>query len=371
MKPIVVVTQTEAHLPPSLQDLQLLYRVERVSFEEITPARLAESSLGLISMARVEREHADRLKAVLEAEPGIRCIGMVSPERRQETVQAQALGLADLWDRDEPASLAVGKIRRLLGTYGVPALADDIPEATRVGVLEACEAFETAVMSTVVGEALPLGSCNRAVSAIMSALKVDGLTVWLSTVQNHHSPTFCHSLMVTGLVLQFVDVLGVTERDSVQMGIGAMLHDLGKVKLPLAVLDKPVEQLSEEERNLIALHPEYADVILKGQPAVPAIVRNMMVAHHEYLDGTGYPMGLMGDEISACLRILSICNLYAGMIDRYRNDHPSSPRQAFATLFGMGRKLDADLLALFREVVLDRETVAPRPGRMDMPRLIN
>jgi HD-GYP domain-containing protein (c-di-GMP phosphodiesterase class II) len=99
------------------------------------------------------------------------------------------------------------------------------------------------------------------------------------------------------------------------------------------------------------MHPEYGlEALLKSEDAVQAEMRDIVVHHHEYLDGSGYPHGLQGNEISDLVRIMTISDIYGALIERRSYKPPLSSQKAYDMLVEMGPKLDKDLLREFRFV---------------------
>jgi len=93
--------------------------------------------------------------------------------------------------------------------------------------------------------------------------------------------------------------------------IGGLLHDLGKISIPESILSKP-GKLSKEEWNLIRVHTRQGYDILKDT-GFPWPVEDMALHHHERMDGSGYPDGIKGDELSLEVRILGVCDVVEAM----------------------------------------------------------
>lgn len=359
MKPILFVFKTDTALPRCLEEVGVAFKLDTVGFAGFTPELVSDCAFVVVSMALVERDDAERLREVFSQVHDVPRAALVDPYKSQQVVQAGSLGLTEHWDKSTSGHIILRKIRSSLKAYGAPELDANVPDATRKGVMEACIAYEGVVLANALNQALPFRQVRDAAFGIAEALRMDGLSVWLSAIQDHHSATFCHCLMVSGLVVQFAEFLDIPEGEQNLLGVGALLHDLGKVKLPLSILDKS-GPLSEMEQNLVSLHPEYAQAILDGYPELPYIVRDMAVYHHENLDGTGYPYGLKGDEISRWVRLLSICNAYANLIDTHSGKEGLSPEQALESLSRGKGKLDMDLLGRFRDFILTvPETSSP------------
>jgi HD-GYP domain-containing protein (c-di-GMP phosphodiesterase class II) len=160
-------------------------------------------------------------------------------------------------------------------------------------------------------------------------------------------------LLVTGIAADFGLSLGLSQADNQRLYSAAMFHDIGKAKIPLAVLDKP-GRLDARERALIETHPVAGYNVLKGNPAICPEILDAVRHHHEYLDGSGYPDALCAASISDLVRILTISDIFAALIER-RSYRPTMPReQAYEIIRNMEGKLERPLVAAFRAVALNR-----------------
>lgn len=185
-------------------------------------------------------------------------------------------------------------------------------------------------------------SCNE----IIESLADNSIGSWLSTVRQHDSYTYRHSMTVSGLAVSFAMHLGMRNADVQRIGVGALMHDIGKVKIPLSILDKP-GKLSPEERAEIAKHPGYSAEILRNDGQFDDEVIEIALRHHELLDGTGYPDGLTGDQISDPVRIMTIVDIYSALIDKRAYKEAMLAEKAYQILLDMGDKLDRDILKAF------------------------
>ena len=93
------------------------------------------------------------------------------------------------------------------------------------------------------------------------------------------------------------------------LAVGGLLHDVGKLSVPDDILKKPAG-LDDDEFALIRRHPDWGHELVGRVAAYPEAVRSLVRDHHERLDGTGYPRGLAGDEISLDTRILAVCDVF-------------------------------------------------------------
>jgi len=212
-----------------------------------------------------------------------------------------------------------------------------------------------ASMFTAVASGAPIdvaGARNTG-DKIAEAIEEHGLSKWLATVRRHHEGTYQHCLLVTGIAVDFGLSLGFRKKDIERLYSAAMFHDIGKATIPLSVLDKP-GRLDDGERALIETHPGAGYDILKDNDAISPEVLDGVRHHHEYLDGSGYPDKLCAESICDLVRVLTISDVFAALIEdrRYR---PPMPRvEAYNILCGMNGKLERALVAAFRDVALSR-----------------
>jgi putative nucleotidyltransferase with HDIG domain len=180
-----------------------------------------------------------------------------------------------------------------------------------------------------------------------------GFSNWLGTVRRHHEGTYQHCLLVTGTASAFGLHLGLAKADLERLYSAAMFHDVGKARIPLAVLDKP-GRLDDQERALIETHPAIGYHALQGTPGLSPEILDAVRHHHEYLDGSGYPDGLGAASISDLVRILTISDIFAALIEDRRYKAPMPRAQAYQILTGMRGKLEMPLVSAFKDVALNR-----------------
>jgi putative nucleotidyltransferase with HDIG domain len=177
------------------------------------------------------------------------------------------------------------------------------------------------------------------------------LREWLTTVGCHHADTFRHCLFVTGFAVAFAQHLGMREDDQRRLVRAALLHDVGKAFIPPAILDKP-GLLDEEEKNEIRKHPRLGYEALAAQGGYPPEMLDVVLHHHEFLDGTGYPDGLRAEQISDIVRLTTIVDIYAALVESRPYRVPFTHAKAFSIMEKMEGKLDQHLLVAFRPVTL-------------------
>jgi putative nucleotidyltransferase with HDIG domain len=162
--------------------------------------------------------------------------------------------------------------------------------------------------------------------------------------------TYRHSLEVAATATALGRRLGLARAQLVEVELGALLHDVGKLRLPCELLSKP-SALNEEERRLIRLHPIWgAEMVARipGLEAVALIVR----LHHERPDGLGYPHGLPRERIPLATRIVSVCDAYGAMTKPRPYSAPLDLDAALAELERhAGTQFDSDVVDALTEFV--------------------
>src|SRR4051794_1323224 len=122
-----------------------------------------------------------------------------------------------------------------------------------------------------------------------------------------------HTRRVARLAVEIGEQLGLPATRLRSLAIGALLHDIGKLSLPTAILQKPAA-LDDEEYELVKLHPERGHELLGELGGFDKSVTRLVLDHHERLDGSGYPRGIRGDELDLATRILAVCDVYDALV---------------------------------------------------------
>lgn len=144
---------------------------------------------------------------------------------------------------------------------------------------------------------------------------------------------------------------GYSEDQLMVLGLGSLLHDIGKVKVPLDILNKP-SKLSDEEMDLVKSHAEWGYQILKEEPNIPLVSAHCAFQHHERWNGSGYPRGIEGADIHDFARIIGIVDSYDAMTTHRSYRRTLLPHQAMEILFtGSGTLYEQEKIALFRDKV--------------------
>ena len=186
---------------------------------------------------------------------------------------------------------------------------------------------------------------------IADALAECGLAQWIDKVRQHHSATYQHCLIVTGVAVAFGQSLGFNDKDIERITLSGMLHDIGKALIPLEILEKP-GPLTPEEWSVMQTHPQLGRDILDKAGGFDPEMSDVVAHHHEYLDGSGYPDKLVGDEISDIVRVMTISDIFGALIERRSYKAEMSGEKAFEILSSMKSKLDMPLVKAFEPTAM-------------------
>lgn len=156
-----------------------------------------------------------------------------------------------------------------------------------------------------------------------------------------------HSLRVHSLALSFAtSILQLSEAESLKIGLAAFFHDIGKLNIDNAILQK-ASGLSRREYEIIKNHPAYGAEILSHFKLINSVIP-ALYHHHERLDGEGYPSGLRGNAIPFGARIIAIVDAFEVMTSHRNYQQSRTALQAIEELYEhAGTQFDAELVALF------------------------
>ncbi len=138
------------------------------------------------------------------------------------------------------------------------------------------------------------------------------VVVWLTQMKNRDEYTSLHCLNVCVLTLAFCHHLGYGDEDLKAIGMGALLHDIGKAEIPEAVLNKP-DRLTPEEWKIMRQHPEIGYRMMRGSGQIPDVALAIIRGHHRRVNGAGYPEAFPQDELSRPVLAAAIADVYDAM----------------------------------------------------------
>ena len=256
-----------------------------------------------------------------------------------------------------PADVAFHEVVRLLRhTHGL-TVSDQRPQADAnlqaemlysAPIVEDVQQSLTALIATVDSGAVPdfahIGLLVDDMAASVGR-NPDAL-LWLTRLKSTDRYSYDHALDVSVMSMVFGRFLGLDQRMIGELGRAGLLQDIGKVRVPSAILSK-AGTLSEAEWEIMRTHVVDSLELLAGQESVSKSVLRTIIEHHERFDGSGYPRGLGGVQISLLAEIAGLTDAYCAMT-RHRAYHPArSSQSALETLCRLRGRA-------FREVIVDQ-----------------
>jgi putative nucleotidyltransferase with HDIG domain len=155
-----------------------------------------------------------------------------------------------------------------------------------------------------------------------------------------------HGAHVASLARSLGDALDLRPGDVAQLQLGAQLHDIGKVALPDSITNKP-GKLTRAEMTVMREHPVYGYELTVALNLGP-IVQSIVLQHHENFDGSGYPRGLSGKDISIFARIVHVSDVFEALIKERAYRPKYNPQRALAIMDEHKHMFDPELLELLR-----------------------
>jgi putative nucleotidyltransferase with HDIG domain len=160
------------------------------------------------------------------------------------------------------------------------------------------------------GNAINSEQCQPLVEEIANSVaRNPSALISLARLKSKDDYTYMHSVAVCALMVSLARQLGLDEEATRDAGMAGLLHDIGKMAMPLEILNKS-GALTDAEFTVIRSHPVRGYQLLKESEGVPATALDVCLHHHEKMDGTGYPQKLKGEQISLLARMGAVCDVY-------------------------------------------------------------
>lgn len=142
----------------------------------------------------------------------------------------------------------------------------------------------------------------------------------LARMKDADNYTYLHSVAVCGLMIALGKQLGLVGRDLKDAGMAGLLHDVGKALIPGSILNKP-GKLTDEEFEIIKGHPRKGWEVINNSGGANAVTLDVVLHHHERVDGKGYPEGISGEKLTIFARMGAVCDVYDALTSNrcYKN----------------------------------------------------
>ncbi len=248
---------------------------------------------------------------------------LVADDKTLRTLRA--LGDKEVWiDTDKGADVVPAAVTRAAPAQPLGAAAATMPAeaaaertafGNEVARAEAIRDRAKGVAKSLfadarMGKALSMESAVEIVEEVSNSITRNPAAILsVLRLKKKDDYTYLHSVAVSALMMALGRRLGIEGEALRELGMAGLLHDIGKVGVADAVLNKP-GRLSPLEMTSVRLHPELGWDLLRQQPGTSKLVLDVCLHHHEKVDGSGYPDKLSGDDLSRAARMGAICDVY-------------------------------------------------------------
>lgn len=193
---------------------------------------------------------------------------------------------------------------------------------------------------------------NNIASNLMNAINsTDAIAVDISALKTSDEYTFKHSVDVATMSMVLAKQQGLSQKQIYEIGVAGLLHDIGKTKIPLDILNKPA-RLTDEEFAVMKQHPVFGYRMIKDRDEFSNEICMAVLQHHEKMNSKGYPVGFPSDKITQYARILTIADIYDALVTARPYKSAFSQREAVEMIMSMTGELDLTAMKSFLESMI-------------------
>jgi putative nucleotidyltransferase with HDIG domain len=183
------------------------------------------------------------------------------------------------------------------------------------------------------GKSFSVSKVEKAAEEIVeSLLRNNDALISLSQIKGYDEYTYTHSVNVSVLTASLAYSLGYNRDKLLEVGVGGVLHDIGKMQVPEPILNKP-GRYTDEEFAVMKKHPEYGLAIVKDKKNISSFSKSIIIQHHERFNGIGYPYGLKGAQIAEIGLIAAVADVYDALTSNRVYRAAWTPQKALAVIF--------------------------------------
>lgn len=177
------------------------------------------------------------------------------------------------------------------------------------------------------------------------------IAVDINALKTSDEYTFKHSVDVATMSMIIAKNMGYSQDDIYNIGVAGLLHDIGKSKVPLEILNKPAK-LDDEEFKVMKNHTVFGYEIIKEKENFSKAIALAVLQHHEKMNGKGYPLGVKADKITDFAKILSVVDVYDALVTERPYKKALSQRTAIEMIMSMTEELDIKAMKVFFKTVI-------------------
>jgi len=344
-------------------------QLQRLCEEDVTP-RFSFLAADVIYNSQTLRELREWEWSVRLADVGIQRLEFSNSVSREDFEDFLVLALARLGMGHTAESIsAAARIERPSGVrFGMLSVRGTAVDSSSVGapalgnapysLSEEIETVQWMHEEVLQGHSVEAGEADAVVRSLALAMHANqGLKIPLLQLTRYDQYTTTHSLNVSVLAMALGERLGLARAEVRAIGISGLLHDLGKVRIPTEILQKP-GRLTELEWEVMRRHPEDGARLILANDALPELAAVVAFEHHIMLDGGGYPHRRKPCDCHTISKIVHVCDLYDALRTHrpYRPAWPS-PKVLQYIEERIGTELDGDAARAFVTLMRESEPV--------------
>lgn len=193
---------------------------------------------------------------------------------------------------------------------------------------------------------------NNIASNLMDAINSnDAIAIDINALKTSDEYTFKHSVDVATMSMILAKQQGLTQKEIYEIGVAGLLHDIGKTKIPLEILNKPAK-LTNEEFSVMKQHPVFGYRMVKDRNEFSGEICMAVLQHHEKMNSKGYPVGFPSEKITKYARILTVTDIYDALVTERPYKAAFSQRDAVEMIMSMTDELDLVSMKSFLESMI-------------------
>lgn len=193
---------------------------------------------------------------------------------------------------------------------------------------------------------------NSIAASLMTAINDnDAIAIDINALKTSDEYTFKHSVDVATMSMILAKQQGLSQKQIYEIGVAGLLHDIGKTRIPLEILNKPAK-LTDDEFSVMKQHPVFGYRMIKDRNDFNNEICMAVLQHHEKMNSKGYPVGFPRDNITQYARILSVTDIYDALVTERPYKSAFSQRDAVEMIMSMTSELDLTAMKSFLESII-------------------
>lgn len=173
------------------------------------------------------------------------------------------------------------------------------------------------------------------------------ISVSISDLQTYDLNTYLHSVSVTVISIAIGTALSLSKQELCRLGVCALLHDIGKIEIPIEIINKP-SKLTKEEFDIVKTHAQLGGDYVMDNKCISNDIYMGIISHHEKYNGTGYPHSLKSNDIPLFGRIIAVADVYDALTGNRPYRDPIKPLEAIEYIMaGVGSSFDYNIVKAF------------------------